>query len=372
VRALLIDEGRDRASLVGARALAADGWTVGCAAGVRSLASRSRACDAFHLLTPLASDPERFCADVAAAMSDGDYEIVFPTWEAATSALSAYRSHLPGCFPFPEHDVLMRCFDKSRLAEAAQACGIASPLTAPATPEAIAGWSYPALVKPASHAEGFYRATLVHDAQSARDYAQAIATAGGRPLIQERIEGSLVAIAFVADRQSQLLTVSQQRAELTWPRGVGVTARGVTEPPDRALIEKVSALVAHLRWWGLAQVQFLRGADGIARVIDFNGRYYGSMALAINAGVNHPAAWARTALEMPVPQMSQRDGIRYQWLTRDLRASVMSGHPTQIARALACAPRSAHSLYVPSEPMLAPRFLASQLRRSLARRLHLA
>jgi hypothetical protein len=75
---------------------------------------------------------------------------------------------------------------------------------------------------------------------------------------------------------------------------------------------------------------------------------------------------------MPVPQMSQRDGIRYQWLTRDLRASAMSGHPTQLARALACAPRAAHSLYAPSEPLLAPRFLAGQLRRSIARRLHLA
>jgi predicted ATP-grasp superfamily ATP-dependent carboligase len=339
---------------------------------MRSLASRSHACSAFHLLTPLPKDPERFCADVAEVMSDGDYQIVFPTWEAATSALSACRSDLPGCFPFPEHDVLMSCFDKSRLVAAAQACGIASPLTTPATPEAIAGWSYPALVKPASHAEGFYRAALVHDAQSALEYAQAIASAGGRPLIQERIEGSLIAIAFVADRESRLVTVSQQRAELTWPRGVGVTARGVTERPDRALIEKVSALVAHMHWWGLAQVQFLRGADGVERVIDFNGRYYGSMALAINAGVNHPAAWARTALKMPVPPMSQRDGIRYQWLTRDLRASAMSGHPGQLARALACVPRSAHSLYVPAEPLLAPRFLASQLRLSLARRLHLA
>jgi predicted ATP-grasp superfamily ATP-dependent carboligase len=374
MRALLIDEGLNRATLVGAKGLVHDGWTVGCAASIPSLASRSRSCSEFHLIASLRDDPERFCADVAKTIAEGRYDVVFPTWEAATSALSSAREQLPGVFPFPAHEVVLTSFDKYALSEIAQASGIASPATTHASDQTLSSFRYPALVKPASHADAYFPALVVDGPDAARARAREIEAAGGSPpLLQEHVQGALVAVAFVADRDGRLLSVSQQRAELVWPPQTGITARGVTEPIDPDLLERVTDFVGRVGWWGLAQLQFLRGPDGVERLIDFNGRYYGSMALALRAGVNHPATWARVALGMPVAQTTQITGVRYQWLTRDLRASAKSTHPVrELLRALLRAPRSAHSLFSPSEPWLAPRFLAEQLRRSIQRRLRSA
>ncbi len=88
---------------------------------------------------------------------------------------------------------------------------------------------------------------------------------------------------------------------------------------DNALIERARRLFARLAWIGLAELQFLQDADGRLYLIDLNGRFYGSMALAISAGASLPAVWAADAIGLrPEPQFA-RPGRRYQWLEGDLR-----------------------------------------------------
>jgi hypothetical protein len=85
----------------------------------------------------------------------------------------------------------------------------------------------------------------------------------------------------------------------------------------------VGALLGALGWTGLSQLQFLRGADGRPRVIDFNGRFYGSLALALVAGVNLPALAAALATGRSTAGLGGDavPGVRYQWLEGDLRAA---------------------------------------------------
>ena len=126
-----------------------------------------------------------------------------------------------------------------------------------------------------------------------------ITAAGGAPLIQEALDGRLAAFSSVVGEDGRLLARVQQEAERTWPRDLGCSVRARTVAVDEALAERVAALLADLGWTGLSELQFVVGADREPRLIDFNGRFYGSLALAMAAGPNLPALSAAVATGRP-------------------------------------------------------------------------
>ena len=143
---------------------------------------------------------------------------------------------------------------------------------------------------------------------------------------------------IVAGRDGEMLTEIHQEATRTWPPGAGDTVLGRVVAPDPELSRGIARLVAELGWQGLAQIEFFRAPDGTVAITDFNGRFYGSMALAIAAGVNVPAIWARDALGLdPWEGGTRREarlGARFQWLNRDLAAGYAQG-PAGLVDALA-------------------------------------
>jgi predicted ATP-grasp superfamily ATP-dependent carboligase len=59
--------------------------------------------------------------------------------------------------------------------------------------------------------------------------------------------------------------------------------------------------------------------DGQAKLMEVNGRFWGSLQLAIDAGVNFPLLLYRLATGQTVaPQMEYRVGVRSRWLLGDL------------------------------------------------------
>src|SRR5680860_863382 len=110
-----------------------------------------------------------------------------------------------------------------------------------------------------------------------------------------------MAFTALTDREGECVAIVTQVASRTWPLDAGVSARARTVAEDPALTGRIMRLLHGLRWTGLAQLQFLTGEDGEPRLIDFNARFYGSLALAVASGPNIPAIWASTALGEPSP-----------------------------------------------------------------------
>jgi predicted ATP-grasp superfamily ATP-dependent carboligase len=365
VRALIVDEGRDRGAVAAARALAAAGWTVGAGSATPSLTSWSRAARAWHRVAHTDEGDEQFLASLAETVRAGAYEVAFVTWERAVALVSAHREELPFPVGYGPHEGVMRAIDKQRLAELAQKCGLSVPRTVTPAEYERAPFAGPVVVKPALQSEVGGVAKVLDEPQAALAHARALERAGGRAIVQERVEGQLLAVSLVAGPQG-VVSVAQQRAEKIWPQPVGVTARGRTVPVEPQLLAGVERLLAELRWQGIAQLQFLASADGRRLLIDFNPRFYGSLALAMRAGVNHADVWARLATGRPVHDPGRaRPGARYQWFSRDLRASLASPSPAR--EALACVTvgaLAAHSVWSWREPWLGPRFLAAQSARA--------
>ncbi|MGH2837074.1 MAG: ATP-grasp domain-containing protein, partial [Thermoleophilaceae bacterium] len=132
----------------------------------------------------------------------------------------------------------------------------------------------------------------------------------------------LMAVSVVVGRDGELVRRFQQVALRTWPADAGISSLAVSVEPDDALIEACRSLLAAAGYWGLAQLQFLDAESG-RRLIDVNTRFYGSLALALAAGVDLPPAWHAVTLGRPAGTPDDyRVGVTYRWLEADLMAAM--------------------------------------------------
>jgi predicted ATP-grasp superfamily ATP-dependent carboligase len=373
MRALILDQGHDRAALVAARALGSDGWEVASGVPVRNgLASQSRSVSHTYHIPSEAADTTTLLQATNRAIAEGRHDVVFSCDDATICRLSAVRDQLDTVFPYADHGTVMRSFDKLELMREAQRCGVAVPRTAPLGERELESFgSGPLVVKPRftflEGVDGHLRATVTQTLAEARERSGEITQSGGEPILQEHVEGHLMAFIAVTDRDARIVARVQQIADRTWPVGVGVSARAHTVAIDSDLDKQVQVLLASLGWFGLAQLQFILAKDGIPRLLDFNGRFYGSLALAVSAGPNLPAIWARLATGLPVGHVpTAQPGKRYQWLAGDLRASRQStsGMKSLLAvfDSLVNIPRSTHSVLRAGDPRPAISHFSSKLK----------
>ena len=369
MKVLIVDEGRNRASVAAARALAAEGWTVGTGSATSSLAARSRATAAAHRIMHTDVGEDEFVDSVEAVVRAHGYDVVFVGWESAVVALSARRDRLSFPLGYGPHEGILTAIDKWRLRPVAQGAGLLLPRTVMANPKELGSLDGAVVIKPASQYETPVPAATFEDHQAALVHARRIEQLGGRAIAQERIDGQLAAMSLVAGPDG-IVSIAQQVADHTWPWPVGVTARGRSVAIDPQLRAAIERLLETLGWQGLAQLQFLVPRDGEPRLIDFNPRLYGSLPLAVRAGANLPHAWACLTTGRPVAYSEARPGERYQWFSRDLRASLSQPRRVrETTRCLTLWPFAAHTLWSWSEPTLAPLFLLAQARRKLRERL---
>jgi len=331
LRALIVETGHARGALAAARALREAGWTVGVGTpDGRGLASASRASSKTHRIPGPAPGFSTFAAAVGSVVDAEGYEVVFGAGDAEVIALSACRDRIGAMIPYADHERVMRAVDKLKLAEAAAAAGLLVPQTREATESELERSRAPLIVKAAVHAPlssetgpGRLEAVLVEDRAGTARQVAALRQAGAVPMLQELVAGRLMACSLVTDRGGRIVAATAQLADGCWPPRTGTSARARTIAADDALFAGIRRLCEDIGWFGLAQLQFVLSEDDRAWLIDFNGRFYGSLALAVAAGVNLPAIWAALATGRPPPEAaSPRLGLTYQWLEGDLRRAV--------------------------------------------------
>jgi predicted ATP-grasp superfamily ATP-dependent carboligase len=139
------------------------------------------------------------------------------------------------------------------------------------------------------------------------------------PLVQERIVGEGRGV-FLLVWDGELKAAFGHRRLREKPPWGGVSVYSETVPLDSALVQQSLELLQAIRWQGPAMVEFkLDERDGRAKFMEVNGRFWGSLQLAIDAGVNFPLLLYRLALGESVPvQRDYRVGIRSRWLLGDL------------------------------------------------------
>jgi predicted ATP-grasp superfamily ATP-dependent carboligase len=325
-RALLSgDEGTG--TLAAVRGLHAGGYEVLLALSREGASAARSRCAAGVVRVPAPEDGvKEHARAVAAVAARGEARLVLPGTEGSLRALTGHEAlFTPGTVvATAPREALDRATNKLALGALARVAGLRAPETIALPPggELPAGASFPAVLKPLrsrADAGGRLWGAVVRRVADAGALRALLAREGDGPwLLQPLIEGTLAAVCGVAWR-GELVCAVHQRSPRIWPPGVGISSYATTVAPDPERERGVAALLAALRWSGVFGVQFLECGDQ-AYVIDLNPRIYGSLSLALAAGLNLPAIWADLALGRSPRVGGYRAGVHYRVEEDDVRA----------------------------------------------------
>jgi predicted ATP-grasp superfamily ATP-dependent carboligase len=361
---VLLTDGQERSSVAACHALRRAGYRVGAAGSVKPAAAHwSRACqERFDVADPRTEDA-RFAEEIAEIAARSGFEVVMPATDASILALSRHREAFDGEIDpgWPAPDVVEAAMRKADLHEKATRVGLAPPETVlcetvEEARTAANSLGFPVILKPRSsifeqnnklqHRGGVMvwdRATL----------EQRLPEFGLPCLLQRRDGGRLISFAgvFAEDR---LLASVVSRYRRTWPPDAGSVSFSETVAAPAALSERVTDLLAEMEWEGIFELELIQSGPASFAAIDFNPRLYGSLALAVRAGVPLPTIWCDWLLERKDGTGIASPGFHYRWedaelcnLVRHLRG----GRIRAAASILKPRRRTAHALFRWNDPV---------------------
>jgi len=291
-------------------------------------AARSRATAGTITVPDPSFDGEGFVREVAAAATRLGVAAVLPSAESHLLALAGRDADFAGiAFGAPSREMVERATDKGLLPELTAAAGLQTPPTVRAVrgdSEAVGTFGFPAIVKPPRKSRIQTQNRRVSSStryvSSEQEADEALAALPGEEgLVQPCIPGRLVSVSGVS-WEGELVCALHQISVRTWPVPAGVSAYAETIPPNPELERGVGRLLRAIGWSGLFQAQFVCGPQDEHYLIDLNPRIYGSIALAIAAGLNLPGIWADLLLGGRPEVGGYRVGVRYRHEEKDARA----------------------------------------------------
>ena len=329
---VLITDGDTRQALATTRSLGLKGHYVVVHADRPSLGGISRYCSAAVAGPAAYEDPEGFVTSMGELARRQEIDLLLPMTEVSTLLLTCHRDRLPpSCqLPFPAYNSVRQAGNKAEVLDLARKLGVPVPdsvtLESPKDLDAVIGaLRYPQVVKPTCSRVLTSCGWRSNSVSYAYNEKQLHLSLGALPLdsypvlLQERIVGAGVGIFMLSDRGRPVALFAHRRLREKPPSG-GVSVLCESAPVDPVAAGHAARLLESLEWHGPAMVEFKRdGRDGSLRLMEINGRFWGSLQLAIDAGVDFPALlvdMARGCAPAELPQY--RTGVRCRWLAGDL------------------------------------------------------
>lgn len=325
---VLVTDGEQRAALAAVRSLGRAGHTVyACSPRPRSLAGASRHCRV-HTTVP---DPLRSPAEYVEALREvirrHGVQVLLPITEPSLLAVLPERESLGAVVPFPGEREFERICDKGAVMEAARSLGIGVPAQRrlESQEEALeldpGSLRFPLVLKPSRSVVSENGVRTKSSVAHLRDEAALRATLDALPasaypvLLQERIVGPGVGVFLLFWEGETVAAFSHRRIREKPPSG-GVSVYRESHPLDPELLERSVALLKAFEWEGVAMVEYkVDAATGTPYIMEINGRLWGSLQLAVDAGVDFPALLVAAAAggARPAPPRGYRPGVRLRW-----------------------------------------------------------
>jgi predicted ATP-grasp superfamily ATP-dependent carboligase len=278
------------------------------------------------------SSPEEFCDVLAAACQRWQIAVLIPVTEPAALAVLAHRERFVRVtIPMVDLERFRAVSDKGQVLEAAAALGIATPAQYTVSgPEMVASLSredlsYPVVVKPVRTVAGrggeAVKVGVLHAASPGElEVRLAQVPASAFPvLLQQRIVGPGIGI-FLLRWEGRIIAAFSHRRLREKPPSGGVSVYRESVPLDPDLVARSERLLEQFDWHGVAMVEYKVDAEtGVPYLMEINGRFWGSLQLAVDAGVDFPRLLVELALGGDVaPVTTYRSGVRSRWWWGDV------------------------------------------------------
>jgi predicted ATP-grasp superfamily ATP-dependent carboligase len=325
---VIVTDGEQRAALAVVRSLGAAGYRCVVTSSSRgSIAGGSRFTARTVIVPDALEHPTELADAIVRLVAVEHAEVVLPITEPSLLAILPVRTRLaPAVVPFPELAEFSALTDKERLLEEASRLGIAVPTQrvlrniADLRSLDLAELPYPIVVKPArsvnerNGVRSRFAVTYASDAAQLMRLVDALPPAAFPLLLQQRVMGPGIGIfLLVWDGEVEARFAHQRLTEKPASGGVSVYRESVSM--DESLLARSRALLDRFGWRGVAMVEYkCDAATGQPYLMEVNGRFWGSLQLAIDAGVDFPRILVACALgEVRHETPPYRVGVRSRW-----------------------------------------------------------
>jgi len=323
----LLTDGNERAALAAVRSLTRAGFEVGVASARRfSLAGVSRGVRRLHLTTDPLADPAGYAEEIGGLARRLEARVLLPVTDASVEAVLAGGRHIPPAvaLPFPDRETYRKASDKAAMLDCARRAGLAVPETVlmvnAETPLPDADF-FPAVLKPHRSVVGgrHLDVRFVDSRDQCDAVLHTLPEAAFPVLLQRRVRGRGEGLFVLRWNGRVVAEFAHRRLREKPPEG-GVSVYRESIALDRALVEAGRRMLQDLNWQGVAMIECKRDEQTGRHVfMEVNGRLWGSLQLAIDAGVDFPALLVACALGRYVPAVTHYHvGVRSRWFWGDV------------------------------------------------------
>jgi len=285
-----------------------------------------------QFLVPSTSLEQQYAQAVEKIVKNTKFDMYFPLSEGSLIPISKNRDRLTPYvkLPIASHGSILSCFDKRSTLELAVENGVPIPQThfvnnSAELKIAAQEMSYPCVVKPRwsmvwQNDRAFHRrGGFVNSASELIATYNSIHQYFPYPLIQEYVPGVNYSVAAVYNKGKPraFCCIKVHRA---WPRSGGNSCFRESAPLDSRMKMYAEKLLETLNWHGIAEVEFrLDSRDNTPKLMEINPRFWGSLCVAIKAGVDFPYLLYQITMDGDTKGTSSyKVGVKGRYLEQDL------------------------------------------------------
>ncbi len=329
---VLVLDGNERPALAITRSIGKRGIQVVVGAEkAESLAGVSRYCSERLLYPSPMHNSNEFLNTITQEIKKRAITIIYPVTEIMTYLILKYRDRFEGIkIPFASFDKFEILTNKIRLMKLAEKLNVPIPET-----RYISNiediyvlkdkLKYPVVIKPCRSRILTERGWITASVKYAYTEDELIKTVKNTSyfkshpfLIQQFIKGEGRGVFALYNHGQPIIFFAHRRLREKPPSG-GVSVLCESVPVDPVLREYAERILNHVQWHGVAMVEFKISEEGLPYLIEVNARFWGSLQLAIDAGVDFP--WLLYQIETGIcldRVNNYRKGIKLRWLLGDL------------------------------------------------------
>jgi protein-tyrosine-phosphatase/predicted ATP-grasp superfamily ATP-dependent carboligase len=351
---ILVTDGQELAALGAIRSLGRAGHRVVVARAQQvpvAAAGWSRFCAERTKHPDPWEDHQQFVEWLAGQGRSGQYDVILPISEASIVAAETVRPALAGGphLLMPRSDALSYSLSKAAATRLAMAAGLTVPPTVflddagngDVDRAGLAALRFPIVVKTDNYlaADGSYvkgRTTVSRTLDEAIGLLDVLRSLPTSIIAQERV-GTGGAGAFLLRHDGEIVLRFAHRRLHEVPYSGGMSSLRASSH-DAAVIQAGERLLDAMDYQGVAMIEVREAPGGEPFFLEINGRLWGSLALALHAGVDFPRAWLEAQLfgASSPSQADYPDGLlvrdavpgELQYVRSVLRARPAAGEPT--------------------------------------------
>lgn len=301
---VLITDGLLRKSLAMTRSLGKQGLEVWTAERIRMTpAACSRYCAGSLRSPDPAQEPDAYAKWLLDTLRARKFDLLIPSDDHALEIVLQHRAEVNAwttCVlpPAESYSLASDKYQTMRLAEQSRVPHPATRWPSDVVEVALQAeqWVYPVVIKPRK-SSGSRGIRIVHDPQElVRTYQEIDAQYPG-PMIQEFIPaGDRFDVCLLYNLSGDVRASFVQREVRHFPLDIGPsTVQESVWMPE--LVEQAKQLLQHLPWQGVVEIEFMRDPrDGVPKLMEINPRFWNSLEMAVQAGVDFPHLLHQIAL----------------------------------------------------------------------------